>query len=391
LRAMDRSYIFDLMNNPFSYGSISKRSSFTNRKEELSKIQSLCENSMNLVLISPRRWGKSSLIANLMEKNKSKKLIFCHLDMFNVTTEQEFYEQFLDAVLQATASKLEQWRQYAREFLSQITPSISVGSGPDTDFKLDFQLGKTEKSRKQILDIAQKIAEKQNIRIVVALDEFQNIDSFTNSLKFQKILRSVWQHHTLVSYIMYGSKRHLMAELFEKKEQPFYRFGEIMYLEKIDTQEWVNFLTRKFKQTQKTLSRPQARQVALSMQNHPFYVQQFAYILWDKTDKEVTEKLLAQTHHNLLIANEWRFINLYEPLTGKQRKTLVSLIEKGYEGITSKDTISRYKLGTSSTVIRSLEALQNAEIIERWGNKVHVLDPIFRLWLVERLQLQVNA
>jgi hypothetical protein len=92
-----------------------------------------------------------------------------------------------------------------------------------------------------------------------------------------------------------------------------------------------------------------------------------------------------------LIANEWRFINLYEPLTGKQRKTLVSLIEKGYEGITSKDTISRYKLGTSSTVIRSLEALQNAEIIERWGNKVHVLDPIFRLWLVERLQLQVNA
>ena len=378
------------MSNPFSYGSISKRTSFTNRKEELSKIQSLCENSMNLVLISPRRWGKSSLIAHLIEKNKNRKLVFCHLDMFNVTSEQEFYEQFLDVVLQATASKLEQWRQYAREFLSQITPSISVGSGPDTDFKLDFQLGKTEKSRKQILDIAQKIAEKQNIRIVVALDEFQNIDSFTHSLRFQKILRSVWQHHHLVSYIMYGSRRHLMAELFEKKEQPFYRFGEIMYLEKIETQEWIRFLTRKFRQTKKALTSTQARELAISMQNHPYYVQQFAYILWDKTSKEVTQKLMEQTHHTLLITNEWRFINLYEPLTGKQRKTLVALIERGYEGITSKETIRQYKLGTSSTVIRSLESLQNSEIIERWGNKIHMLDPIFRLWLIQRLQLQVN-
>ena len=375
------------MENPFSFGGFAKTKSFTNRTKEIEQIDTLCNNSINLILISPRRWGKSSLVHHIARKKAKKDLKFCLIDLFNVGTEEEFYTQYLQAVLKATATKLEQYKQYASEFLSQLKPNITLGTGPDADFGLEISFNKNAKTEAEILDIAQRIAEKQNIRIVVAIDEFQNIDHFTKSIPFQKKLRATWQKHDKVSYILYGSKRHLMHELFEKKQKPFYKFGEVLYLEKIAEAEWTKFLTSQFKRTSKTISNPQTKAIAQLMQNHPYYVQQFAFSLWEKTTKEVSEEQITATVTTLIQSNEWRFIHLFEPLSNKQRKTLIALIENGDKGISSAATIAKYDLGTSATVIRSIEALQKAEIVERWGNSIQLLDPVFEMWLIRKLGL----
>ncbi|MDB9882155.1 ATP-binding protein [Bacteroidia bacterium] len=375
------------MENPFSFGGFAKTQSFTNRTNEIEHIGTLCSNSINLILISPRRWGKSSLIHHISQKKAKKDLKFCTIDLFNIGTEEEFYTQYLQAVMKATASKLEQYKQYATEFLTYLKPNISLGTGPDTEFGLDISLKKNAKSEAEILDIAQRIAERQNIRIVVAIDEFQNIDHFTKSIPFQKKLRATWQKHDRVSYILYGSKRHLMHELFEKKQKPFFKFGEVIYLEKIEEKEWVKFLTAQFKRTQKSITKPQTKRLAQLMQNHPYYVQQFAFSLWEKTKNEVQEKSIDDTITTLIQSNEWRFIHQFEPLSHRQRKTLIALIENGDKGISSAATINKYDLGTSATVIRSLGALQNAEIIERWGNSIQLLDPVFEMWLIRKLRL----
>ena len=375
------------MENPFSFGGFAKTKSFTNRTKEIEQIDTLCNNSINLILISPRRWGKSSLVHHIARKKAKKDLKFCLIDLFNVGTEEEFYTQYLQAVLKATATKLEQYKQYASEFLSQLKPNITLGTGPDADFGLEISFTKNAKTEAEILDIAQRIAEKQNIRIVVAIDEFQNIDHFTKSIPFQKKLRATWQKHDKVSYILYGSKRHLMHELFEKKQKPFYKFGEVLYLEKIAESEWTKFLTSQFKRTSKTISNPQTKAIAQLMQNHPYYVQQFAFSLWEKTTKEVSEEQITATVTTLIQSNEWRFIHLFEPLSNKQRKTLIALIENGDKGISSAATIAKYDLGTSATVIRSIEALQKAEIVERWGNSIQLLDPVFEMWLIRKLGL----
>lgn len=375
------------MENPFSFGGFAKTKSFTNRTKEIEQIDTLCNNSINLILISPRRWGKSSLVHHIARKKAKKDLKFCLIDLFNVGTEEEFYTQYLQAVLKATATKLEQYKQYASEFLSQLKPNITLGTGPDADFGLEISFTKNAKTEAEILDIAQRIAEKQNIRIVVAIDEFQNIDHFTKSIPFQKKLRATWQKHDKVSYILYGSKRHLMHELFEKKQKPFYKFGEVLYLEKIAEAEWTKFLTSQFKRTSKTISNPQTKAIAQLMQNHPYYVQQFAFSLWEKTTKEVSEEQITATVTTLIQSNEWRFIHLFEPLSNKQRKTLIALIENGDKGISSAATIAKYDLGTSATVIRSIEALQKAEIVERWGNSIQLLDPVFEMWLIRKLGL----
>jgi len=378
------------MENPFSFGGFAKTGAFTNRTKEIEHIETLCNNSINLILISPRRWGKSSLVHHISQKKAKKDLKFCLIDLFNVGSEEEFYTQYLQAVMKATATKLDQYKQYASEFLSHLKPSITLGTGPYTEFGLEISFKPNAKSVAEILDIAQRIAEKQNIRIVMAIDEFQNIDHFTKSIPFQKKLRATWQKHDRVSYILYGSKRHLMHELFEKKQKPFFKFGEVMYLNKIDENEWVKFLTSRFKKTGKSITRPQSKHIAQMMQNHPYYVQQFAFSLWEKTKNEVTEKYIKDTVNSIIQSNEWRFIHQFEPLTQKQRKTLLALIENGDKGITSAATIAKYKLGSSATVLRSIEALQNAEIVERWGNSIQLLDPVFEMWLVGKLNLAKN-
>ncbi|PCJ67802.1 MAG: ATPase [Bacteroidetes bacterium] len=378
------------MENPFSFGGFAKTQSFTNRTREIKHISTLCNNSINLILISPRRWGKSSLIHHISQKKAKKDLKFCLIDLFNVGSEEEFYTQYLHAVMKATATKLEQFKQYATEFLTHLKPNISLGTGPDAEFSLEISLKKNAKSEAEILDIAQRIAERQNIRIVIAIDEFQNIDHFTKSIPFQKKLRANWQKHDRVSYILYGSKRHLMHELFEKREKPFYKFGEVLYLQKIAEKQWIKFLTAQFKRTQKSITRSQAKHIAQLMQNHPYYVQQFAFSLWEKTKEEVSDSKIEDTVITLIQSNEWRFIHQFEPLTNRQRKTLIALIENGDKGISSSSTIAKYNLGASATVIRSLEALQKDEIIERWGNTIQLLDPVFEMWLIRKLNLKPN-
>jgi AAA+ ATPase superfamily predicted ATPase len=375
------------MENPFSFGGFAKTNSFTNRTKEIEHIDTLCKNSINLILISPRRWGKSSLIHHIAQNKANKTLKFCLIDLFNIGTEEEFYTQYLQVVMKATATKLEQYKQYATEFLTQLKPNITLGTGVDAEMGLELSFKPNGKSEIEILDIAQRIAEKQNTRIVVAIDEFQNIDSFTKSIPFQKKLRATWQKHDRVSYTLYGSKRHLMHELFEKKEKPFYKFGDVMYLEKIAENEWVKFITAAYKRTEKSISKPQAKHIAQLMQNHPYYVQQFAFSLWEKTDSEVTDEHINETITTLIQSNEWRFIHLFEPLTHKQRKTLIALIENGEKGITSAKTVSKYDLGSSATVLRSIDALQNAEIVERWGDRIQLLDPVFEMWLIRKLKL----
>jgi uncharacterized protein len=95
-----------------------------------------------------------------------------------------------------------------------------------------------EKNYREVLQLPEKIAAKKNINVVICIDEFQNIESFKDSLAFQKKLRTEWQHQQMVTYCLYGSKQQMMTSLFEKQSMPFYRFGDVIYLSKIKRKEW---------------------------------------------------------------------------------------------------------------------------------------------------------
>ncbi len=367
---------------PFKYGKVIDSNFFINRDNELQYLKTITLSKINITLISPRRWGKSSLIHRLSEvvKKENKKVVFCFIDLFNSRTETEFYEYFATQILKASYSKWEERIEKTKQFFQQLIPQFNFGADPTTQFSVSFDWDSVEKNPNEILDLPEKIAKSKKIQLVICLDEFQNIAHFNDPLGFQKKARSIWQLHQHCSYILYGSKRNMMTELFEKKSMPFYKFGEVMLLKKIENNHWTKFIQKQFRKTKKTISKKNASTIANLVDNHPYFVQQFANAVWIKTQKECTESIINEALKDLLLQYEIFFTREIQSLSNLQINLLkaIALDEKVLSG---KKTIKKYHLNSSSSVSRSKDALVQKEIIDVFENKIEFLDPLLKIWI----------
>ena len=234
------------METPFSFGKTVAENVFTNRTEDIKRLTNNLQNHINTILISPRRWGKSSLVKKVVTGMRSRNTKIIMLDLMSIRNEEEFYKVLAVEIIKATSNKLTEWITTGKEFLKHITPKISVGTDPAQDFDISFEWKELEKNYKEILNLSQKIAKKKKINLVICIDEFQNCENFKDPKLFQKRLRTEWQHHHEVTYCLYGSQQHMMAELFEKQSHPFYKFGDVMYLPKISRNDWIIFIQQQF-------------------------------------------------------------------------------------------------------------------------------------------------
>ena len=173
---------------------------------------------------------------------------FCMIDMFSIASEEEFYRTYTKKVIQASSSRSEEWLTNVKRFLKNVSPRISLGVDPIHDFEVSLDY-KEKRTQEEVLDLPEKLAKDKGINLVICLDEFQNIEFFAQPQVFQKKLRAKFQHHSSVTYLMYGSKRHMMSNLFSNRSMPFYNFGEVIYLDKISLKDWITFLKKQFART----------------------------------------------------------------------------------------------------------------------------------------------
>lgn len=369
------------MKNPFIYGKIASGETFTDREKEQKQLSENISSSINSVLISPRRWGKSSLVAYAAKhlQKKHPELRFCFIDLFNIRNEQEFYSLFTQEVFRVSYSKWKERVENAKNFFKQITPKFNIGIDPVNDFSVSLDWDEVQKAPEEILNLPEVVSKKRNIKIVVCLDEFQNISFFDNPLAFQKKLRAQWQHHKTATYCLYGSKRHMMTELFESKSMPFYKFGDVMFLEKIPEEYWIDFITSSFKRTGKIISEEIARQIARQMENHPYFVQQLAHTVWNNTAKTCTDKELLDSLDTLLTQHAILFQREVDNLTNPQINFLKAL-SSDVPQLSSAETLRNYHLGTSGNVNRIKQSLVNKEVIDINPKRIEFIDPLFKLW-----------
>lgn len=372
------------MNLPFKYGKVIDDRYFINRVNEIENISKILISKINLVLISPRRWGKSSLMFKVARelKKKNKKVKFCFIDLFSTRNEEEFYNYFATEVLKTSYTKWEERIEKAKLFFKQIIPQFSFGVNPNEQFSVSFNWQEIKKNPREILELPEMISKVKNIHLIVCLDEFQNIVHYEDTLGFQKKLRAVWQHHQHCSYVLYGSKQHMMSELFESKSMPFYKFGETMFLNKIENKEWAKYIQRKFKNTLKKISGKQAGHLADLVENHPYFVQQLANSVWMHTKEICDEQSIELGLSYLLNQYDIVFSKEIDSLTNLQLN-LLQAYAHDEEKVTSKEIIKKYKLTSSAGVIRSKEALAQKEIIDTFGSEITFLDPLFKIWLRE--------
>lgn len=370
------------MEIPFVYGKIVADNDFTDREEETRKLVANFLSQTNTAIISPRRWGKSSLVNKAIESvSKSDgSILFVKINAFKCETPQDFYELFAKRTVEGISSSAEALLSNAKEFISRLLPKLSV-SGPAGQYEMSFGVDlKNNPIEEDILDLPQQIASKRKKKVVVCIDEFQQIGEFPGTDRFQKILRSHWQEQPDVAYILYGSKKHMMLNIFGEYGSPFYKFGDLMFLPKISGENWIAYIRDRFTQTGKSIPDAVAGHLAALVENHPYYVQQLAQYSWLRTDKVCSEEIVDASFQGMLDSLNLQFVNLMDSLTEKQRSFLCA-VSDGVRNLSAVETLSRYRLGTSGNIRILKSALRKRDLIEETGRRVEIQDPVFNRWI----------
>jgi hypothetical protein len=370
------------MDKPFVYGMSVEGVNFTDRKKETARLKKDFENGMNVILMSPRRMGKTSLVKKVRSEINDPKIKVVLMDIYDCRSEYDFYNRFASSIMKETASKAEQVLENIKKFLVRVSPKISFNAEPLSDFSLSLGITPKEYSPQEILELPEAVAKEKNVHIIVCIDEFQQIGEFPDSITIQKRMRGVWQHQQNVSYCLFGSKKHLMTKLFQSRRMPFFQFGEVNELKPIPTDDWVAFIQQRFSDKGQSISTELARKICETVDNYSSYVQQLAWNVMAETDKVATEESLRNGIEELLAQNSSFFTEQTRGLSTYQLNFIRAICAGYHSGFTSKEVASLFPMGTKSNIPRIKASLLDREIIDENDSGVVLADCVFQRWFM---------
>ena len=369
------------INRPFVYGISVSGENFTDRVKETQRLKTNFENGQNVILISPRRIGKTSLVRRVQELVDTSIVQTVYIDIYDCRTEYDFYNKFATALMKQTANKMDLALENIKQFLVRLTPKISFSPDPTSDYTLSLGITPKEYSPEEILQLPELLAKKIGKHIVVCIDEFQQVGEWTNSLMIQKRMRGVWQHQQHVSYCLFGSKQHMMTNLFQNKRMPFYQFGEPNYLQPISTNDWIPFIQNKFNEKGLKIAEHYIVQICDIVQNQSSYVQQLSWNVMLNTESIVSDTELNMGVNDLLAQCTPLFLEQISSLTSYQLNFLKAIIDGQHDQWTSQEVLSRYNLGTKSNVSKMQKILIERDFVEQRSGGLYMSDPMLQLWL----------
>jgi hypothetical protein len=375
------------MESPFQFGTLATKENFIDRNEDRAMLKQLLTSHINVMLISPRRWGKSSLVKRSMEElaSERKDIRVCFIDAFSIGSEAEFYRTFASKVIECASTKFEKWAEDAKNLLNGVIPQLVIKDQVTDFMAFDIKFKPEEKDKLSILQLPETLAKQKGIRIIVCIDEFQQLSNLAEYKDMEGKMRSVWQQQELTTYCMYGSKRHMMMDIFNNSNNPFYRFGQVVFLEKITKDNWMPFIIEGFRKTNKHISEDYASKICDIVECHSWYLQQLSFFIWNQTEKDVTAEEFSYGVKQLININTPMFQSDINKLTPAQLE-LLRAIAAGETKFSSAEVNSKYNLGNPNTLAKNKRSLQEQDIIEKTKNNTfHFVDPIFKLWIEKEM------
>ena len=374
------------MTNPFVYGEVVPAVSFVDRETELDRLTRDLLAGQKIFLISPRRYGKSSLVRQALRAAQRGGALTVDVTVSSYSSYVAFLEGYARALM-GVETRLDKARAWLREMLGSVRPEVRVE--PDdhggNQLALSFPAARSEKDvarlAQEVFALPGRIAEARHRRLAVALDEFQAIGSF-NGGNVEHALRAAVQHQRQVGYVFSGSEPSLMERMLGRS-RPFYKAGPVMRLQKIPADRFADFIEARFRATKLRPTAGLGAAVVELAGNLPYDVQRLAHEVWDDAcgGKTVGLDDLHQTLKRLLGEHEAIFEATWQRLTLAQRAALrAAVLEEGRE-LLSGDVRARYRLGGASTVQASLTALVREDILAREGTHYVVVDSLLREWV----------
>jgi len=373
------------INRSFIYGVSVSGDNFTDRVKETRRLKMDFENGLNVVLISPRRMGKTSLVKKVQQVVDSSIVHTVYMDIYDCKSEYDFYNKFAEAVLKQTSGKMEIFLEKTKQFLTRLTPKISFSPDPASEYSVSLGITPKEYAPEEVLQLPELIAQQIGKHIVVCIDEFQQAAEWPDALQVQKRMRGVWQHQKNVSYCLFGSRQHMMNKLFQNKSMPFYQFGEPNYLQPIPTEDWIPFVRQKFEEKGLAISENHIRTICDTVHNQSSYVQQLAWNVMINTDTTVSDESIQAGIGDLLIQCTPLFMEQTGSLTSYQMNFLKAIAAGQHNQFTSAAVLQEYRLGSKSNIDRMQNILREKDYIVSTPDGIYLSDPIMELWLKTKL------
>lgn len=361
--------------NPFKIGTVVETPYFMNRKKEINYIQSILNSQNHLVILGPRRYGKTSLITKVLSEINRKSIV---IDMQIVLSEEELASLILKKLYSYYKGK--KFNELVKKF--RIMPQISINAITN-EISLSFNVSNNDSTviLEDVFSIIDKLSNSKD-KLIIVFDEFQEI--FEISKNLDKKLRSIMQYHKNVNYVFLGSQESLMKYIFENKKSPFYHFCEMLNLDKIPYTEWFNYICVCFEEIVKN---PQqlADSILKFTECHPYYTQQLAYNIWTLKDNNIPETdLIDECKQDIIKRHDMDFERLYHTLKRTDMKVL-SLLAEGNTNIMDSKSLTKINL-PSSTAFSSLKRLALKGLLVVTNKGYEIDDPFFKEWLREKRQ-----
>lgn len=371
-----------LIKSPFQFGTLATKDNFIDRVEDRALLKQLLSSHINTMLVSPRRWGKSSLVKMSMDELQAedKSVRVCYIDAFSIASEEEFYRVFASHVISCTSTKIERWISDAKKWLTGVVPQIVVNDQVTDFLAFDLRYVPRENDKNTILQLPELLGKEKGIHIIVCIDEFQQLANLPQYKDMEGKMRSAWQQQEHVSYCFYGSKRTMMLEIFNNSDSPFYRFGQVIFMGKIAKEDWIPFITSSFEKTGKKCSEEYASRICDIVECHSWYLQQVCYFIWSYTATEVNEESFCRGLRQAININTPMFQNDTENLSFSQIEMLKA-ISNGETRLSSDDVKRRYSLGNPNTITKNKLALVKRDILDNDKGVLTFVDPLYRIWL----------
>jgi hypothetical protein len=377
------------MNNPFVYGEVVPLTAFVDRETELDRLTRDLLAGQKVFLISPRRYGKSSLVRQALRAAGRAGALTAEVTVSSYSSYVSFLEGYARALL-AVETRLDRARTWLREMLGAVRPEVRVEADEagTAQLALSFPSARTDRDvsrlAQEVFALPGRIAEIRRRKMTIALDEFQSIASF-NGGNVEHALRAAVQHQRDVGYVFSGSEPSLMERMLGRS-RPFYKAGPVMRLQKIPADRFADFIEARFRATRLRPAPGLGAAIVELAGNLPYDVQRLAHEVWDDVQggKNVGVDDLHETLKRLLGEHEAIFEATWQRLTLAQRAALrAAVLEDGRE-LLSADVRARYRLGGASTVQASLTALAREDIVAREGARYAVVDSLFREWVARK-------
>ncbi len=375
--------------NPFRYGGVALDDAFTDRAAELAELVADMRSGHKVAIISPRRFGKTSLLFRAIKEFRTAGALVAYVDLFRATTRERLAATLARAIHEGLLRPRERaWEKVAGYFGHlPLAPQATLGQ----DGSVSFSFGAAARAVdldatiERLLELPATIAEHRKSPVALVLDEFQEVVGIDPDLV--PLMRSVFQEQPAVAHIFAGSRRHLMESVFTGRNQAMYRLAKRVALGPIPAEDFAGFITAKFARTGLTIVPPAVGRILALTGCHPHYTQELCHFIWYAAAARkgpVDEAAVELGLQRVLAAEDAHFNEVWSRLTSGQRLLTLALAEEGREPL-SEALRTRHQLGAASTVQYSLKKLQELDLVLREKGDTYVLaDPFFKVWLARR-------